>query len=99
MIYKIVNRPFVTSDILNAVDFYKEINPKLAQQFLLRIKEAIDYIEKSPSSFQIKHNQVRTLLLKQFPYQIHYLIDEERKAVVILAIIHSYRNPRDFTKR
>jgi hypothetical protein len=99
MIYKIVNRPLVTSDILNAVDFYKEINPKLANQFLLRIKEATVYIEKSPSSFQIKYNQVRTLLLKQFPYQIHYLIDEDRKVVVILAIIHSYNNPRDFTKR
>ncbi len=99
MIYKIVNRPLVTSDILNAVDFYKEINPKLAHQFLLRIKEAIDYIEKSPFSFQIKYNQVRTVLLKQFPYQIHYLVDEERNTVVILAIIHSYRNPDDFTKR
>lgn len=99
MIYKIVNRSLVKSDILNAVDFYKEINPKLAHQFLLRVEEATNYIEINPFLFQIKYNQVRTLLLKQFPYQIHYIIDEERNIVVILAIIHSYRNPKDFTKR
>lgn len=30
MIYKTINFPLVTSDIINAVDYYKEINIKLA---------------------------------------------------------------------
>jgi len=28
------------------------------------------------------------LLLKQFPYRLHYLIDEARQRIIILAIIH-----------
>ena len=99
MAYKIVNRSFVKTDILIAVNYYKEINLELAKQFLLRINEAKQYIQKSPKGFQIKYNQVRTVLLKQFPFQIHYLIDEEHNQIVILAIIHSYRKPVDYSAR
>lgn len=99
MTFKLVNRPFVRIDLTVAVEYYKEINPALAKQFLVRIKEAKEYIQKYPIGFQIKYNKVRTVLLKQFPYQIHYLIDDERKQIVILAIIHSYRKPTDYSVR
>jgi len=42
---------------------------------------------------------VRTVLLKQFPYHIHYLIDDDKKQIVVLAIIHAYKNPADFSGR
>lgn len=99
MSYTFVNRPKVNSDILNIVDYYKEINPQLPKEFLNRIKEAKIYIEKSPLGFQIKYREVRTVLLKQFPYHIHYIIDEPKKLVVVLAIIHSYKNPLDYSGR
>ena len=72
MYYKFVNRPAVTIDIIDAVNHYKQINPKLAKQFLFRIREAKTYIAQLPLGFQVKYNAVRTLLLKQFPYHIHY---------------------------
>lgn len=99
MTYKLVNRPLVRIDLLAAVKYYNEINPALAKQFLARINEAKDYLQNFPLGFQIKYNQVRTVLVKQFPYQIHYLINEERKQIVILAIIHSYRKPVDYSGR
>jgi hypothetical protein len=46
--YNFVNRPAVKNDILNAVDYYKTISPKLAKQFLLRIREAKLYIDSTP---------------------------------------------------
>ncbi len=97
MSYVFVNRPAVNDDILNAVDYYKNINPKLAKQFLFRIREAKTYITKYLLGFQIKYKEVRTLLLKQIPYHIHYLIDETKKQIVILAIIHAYKNPTDYS--
>ena len=36
-------------------------------------------------AFQIKYKNVRIILLKKFPYHIHYLIDEVEKQIVILA--------------
>ena len=99
MSYTFVNRPSVRLDIITATDYYKKINPELAKQFLFRIREAKVYIERSPLGFQIKYNQVRMLLLKQFPYHIHYLIDDTKQQIIILAVIHAYKNPTDYTDR
>ena len=99
MSYVFVNMSAVKTDILEALDYYKKISPELAKQFLFRLREAKVYIAKSPVGFQIKYKEVRTLLLKQFPYHIHYLIDDDKKQIVILAIIHAYKNPKDYSTR
>ena len=99
MSYSFVNRPAVKDDITAAVDYYKELSPELARQFLKRIREAREYIAKYPTGFQIKYQNVRTLLLKQFPYHIHYLVDEESQQIIILAVIHAYKNPEDYSVR
>jgi hypothetical protein len=55
MSYSVVNRPAVSLDIIIATDYYKNINPKLAKQFLFRIREAKAYIGHSPLGFQVKY--------------------------------------------
>jgi hypothetical protein len=97
--YTFVNRPTVRVDIIEAVSYYKVISPKLAKQFLFRIREAKVYIQRSPLAFEVKYKNVRTLLLKQFPFHIHYIIDDSQKQIIILAIVHAYRNPTDYSIR
>lgn len=99
MSYSFVNRPAVQADIINAVSYYKAVSPQLARQFLFRIREAKKYIDRSPLAFEVKYKNVRTLLLKQFPFHIHYIIDDSEKQIVILAIVHAYRNPTDYSIR
>ena len=99
MSYLFVNKPIVKNDILEAITYYKKINPALAKQFLFRISEAKTYIASNPFGFQIKYKEVRTVLLKRFPFHIHYLIDDFKKQIVILAIIHAYKNPDDYLLR
>jgi len=48
MSYTFVNRPDVRADIINATDYYKNINPELAKQFLFRISKAKAYNACSP---------------------------------------------------
>lgn len=99
MSYTFVNKPAVTFDIEDVVDYYKSINPELATAFLDRIDEAKKYIADFPLAFQIKYKNVRTVLLEQFPYHIHYIVDDSKKQIVVLAVIHAYRNPKDYSNR
>ena len=85
-------------DIEQIVDYYKTVSPELANTFLDRLEEAKKYIIDYPIAFQIKYKNVRTLLLKQFPYQIHYIVDERKKQIVVIAIIHAYKNPKIFNR-
>jgi plasmid stabilization system protein ParE len=99
MTYSFKNHPLVEADTIITVEHYKEINPILAKEFLLRIREAKKHIAQTPFGFQVKYNNVRTISLKQFPYLIHYLIDDNKKQIIILAIIHSYKEPKDYSNR
>jgi mRNA-degrading endonuclease RelE of RelBE toxin-antitoxin system len=99
MSYSFVNRPTVKLDIVAATEYYKKISHPLAKQFLTRVREAKAQIARAPHGFQVKYNNVRTLLLKQFPYHIHYLIDDSQRKIIIIAIIHAYKNPQDYLDR
>jgi len=78
MSYIFVSKPIVAFDIADVVTYYKSINPELAKAFLDRIDDAKKYIADFPLAFQIKHKNVRTVLLEQFPYHILYLIDDSK---------------------
>lgn len=99
MSYIFVNKPKVTYDIEDIVDYYVSINSELAIAFLDRVEEAKKYISDFPEAFQIKYKNVRTVLLEQFPYHIHYIVDDAKKQIVVLAVIHAYKNPKDYSGR
>ena len=94
-----VSKPKVIFDIQDIVDYYGNINPELATDFLDRVEEAKKYIANFPLAFQIKYKNVRTVLLEQFPYHVHYIVDDDKKQIVVLAVIHAYKNPRDYSNR
>jgi plasmid stabilization system protein ParE len=87
--YLVVNNTRVYIDILEALEYYYPISPKLASDFLDRIEEAKTKASTTPKAFQIKHSsKIRTVLLDQFPYHLYFLI-ENKNTIIILAIIHA----------
>jgi plasmid stabilization system protein ParE len=99
MKFKIINIPQVTEDLQLILDFYTEISPKLPKQLIKQLRFGVNQILKSPYGYQIKYKNVRTLLIYKFPYHIHYYIVEKLTQILVLAVIHSYRKPQDYSKR
>jgi len=99
MSYKIVYRYFVKDDLQNAVDYYKNISPKLAKEFLFRIKEAKNYIVNNPETDDVMYKGIRMHNLYQFPYHIHYFVDHKNEQIVILAVAFSKRENLNFSRR
>ena len=96
MNFIVENRPRVYDDIIEAVDYFFNINPKLAEDFLERIEEAKIKILNSPEDFEIKHPKVRTVLLQQFDYHIYYTISGSK--IIILAILHAQSGQEKISK-
>jgi hypothetical protein len=99
MIWKLVYRPFVKQDLQKAIQYYKAISPNLAKDFLSRVREAEKYISQNPYGDDVMYRQIRMHNLNQFPYHIHFLVDEESKKVVILALAFSKRGNLNFSDR
>jgi plasmid stabilization system protein ParE len=99
MKYKFVYRPFVQQDLQNAIKYYKDISPRLAKEFVSRIREAKKYVEHNPFGDDVMYKNIRMHNIRQFPYHIHYYLNFDNKQIVILAIAFSKREDLDFSTR
>lgn len=92
MSYRIVIVDEAKLDFREALNYYKDINPKLARRFNQSFKESLKIVKGNPELFQIRFDDVRIKILKTFPYLIHFTI--YRDLIVIKAIYHSSRNSK-----
>ena len=99
MKYKVVYIPLAKVDLKKAVAYYKDISPKLANDFIFRIREGKQYISQNPQGDDIMYKEIRMHNIRQFPYHIHYQILKDKKQILILAIEFSKRNNLDFSHR
>ena len=76
----------------NATDIDENVDSKLAERFHLSFKESLAIIKKYPFHFQIRHGEVRIIMLTTFPYLIHFTV--YKNVVVIKAIYHSSRDSK-----
>jgi len=92
MSYKVVIIKEAKLDFREALNYYKDINPKLSKRFIQSFKESLKIIKEKPELFQVRFDDVRIKIFKTFPYLIHYTIYKD--LIVIKAILHSSRNSK-----
>lgn len=97
MKYEIIIRPEAEQDLLEAFEWYESRRKGLGHDFLLQVEAGFKLIARNPNvSSEIYYN-VRRYLVKRFPYKIFFLMKESQ--ILILAVIHSRRNPAWINKR
>ena len=90
-------RPSAKDDIQGIVDYYDDILPKITDNFLSELDIAINYIQKSPSGNQKRLGNIRAIFLKRFSYGVYYKVYKTK--VVIIAVLHTSRNPQIWKSR
>ena len=99
MSYKIKLLPVVHTDLRKAKKWYQEKREVLAEEFKTQVNKEIDYIGKNPEHYQFKYKELRQSLVTRFPYAIFYLIEEEKKQVIIFGVLHTRRDPEIVRRR
>ena len=90
------------SDIREITEWYEMQQNGLGNRFKSTVIHHIDHLKESPQSFAIRYHQIRCMIIKKFPYMIHFYINEQTETVIILAVISTDRNPmiwKEKTKR
>ena len=60
---------------------------------------AVKLLSGNPMIFQARYKQIRQAPVRDFPIQVHYLVEEKAKMVVVLAVLHAARNPQIWKNR
>ena len=99
MSYELVFRKEALQDITNSMDWYDEQKTGLAQRFYEDLDKKLQAVVANPFAYSIRYASVRCAPVDDFPYLIHYHIEQERHHVVVLGIIHTSRDPRTGQER
>ena len=92
MNFKIIILEEAKSDVRESITWYKNINPILSKRFDNSFNNSVKQIKENPFQYQIRYDEVRVVLLRTFPYLIHFSIDKE--TIVIKAVFHTSRDSK-----
>ena len=98
MEFELLIQPPALDDIQEAIDYYDFQKDGLGLEFVEEVNNHLISISKT-KFFQVRYDEIRCLPLKRFPYMIHYSIDENRKLIIVRAVLNTYRNPEIWKER
>ena len=91
--YKVVIDSDALLDIQAASDWYNEQSPGLGARFQKQVKLQIKSLKSNPNNYSVRYRDVRCMIIKAFPFLVHFVIDETSFRVEVFAVIHTGRNP------
>jgi len=91
--FKIRIEPDALNDIREISAWYNEQQPKLGTRFQKAAIRHINSLERNPQIYAIRYREIRCVLVRKFPYMVHFYIDERNNIVEVLAVISTYQNP------
>lgn len=97
MRYELVIRPEAEEDLSEVFNWYEERRYGLGHDFLLQVNAGFKFLERDPLVFKERYKEVRSYLIKRFPYKILYRVESQK--VIILAVVYGGRNPAWIKKR
>ena len=97
MTHAVILRRKAEDDIRKVLRWYESQDPSLGEQFLIELRRTLEQIGQFPESSPAMHKSVRRALIRRFPYLVFYLAEAAR--VVVLAVLHTSRDPAVWPKR
>jgi plasmid stabilization system protein ParE len=91
--YKVKIEPEALTDIREITDWYNEAQTKHGKRFQETTIKQIDSLGKDPQIYVIRYKEIRCMLIKKFPYMVHFYINEGTGIVEVLAVISTHQNP------
>lgn len=86
-------------DIDEAIAWYESQKQGLGLRFYMSVREALELLKDNPLLYAKVKEEFRRVLTKGFPYALFYALDEEKRKVEVIAVIHQSRNPEYIEKR
>lgn len=94
---ELIIRSDAEAEMIAAFDWYEARAPELGSEFLLAMDAVVQSVLCNPSQYPIVHKSVRRGLLRRFPYEVFFVVEEKR--IIVLAVFHAKRNPERWKER
>ena len=79
--------------------WYEKQRAGLGSEFLHSVDDAIKFLKKNPLAFQKRIKKYRISLTERFPFGVFYLVNEEKKIILVAAVYHLRINPKTIRRK
>lgn len=97
--YKVIILPLAKQDIKEAATWYNNKQAGLGKRFTTDISQKVTLLKQNPLIAANRYQDIKTAVLDIFPFMMHYKVDKLEKLVIILAVLHTSRDPDIWSKR
>lgn len=92
MTWQVIFEAAAQAEIAETFDWYEQISYGLGGDFLRVLAADEEQLTRNPQAFPPTRGRFRRILLRRFPYALHFeLLSDQR--VSVLACLHHRRNP------
>jgi plasmid stabilization system protein ParE len=100
MPYTIQFSPEASDDLTDILGFYKDqSSPDLQRRFIQALSSTLKTMQNSPKSYSVRFKNTRCGVVKTFPYNIYYWVDDAQQTINLFAILHQSRQPKIWKRR
>jgi len=92
--YKISIDSDALQDIQDITTWYNFQSPGLGLRFQKQVKKQINSLKSNPESYAVRYSDVRCMLVKKFPFLVHFTVNQKQKITEVFAVYHTSRNPK-----
>ena len=91
--------PLAKKDIRQAAKWYNSKQSGLGKRFTQQVRQKVAFIQQHPKATNIRYDNIRTAVLEDFPFMIHFSVDDDKQAILVVAVLHTARNPKIWKDR
>ncbi len=92
--YRVIIDNDALQDIQEATDWYNLQVEGLGSRFQKQVKFQIDSLKINALIYSNRYADVHCMLIKDFPFMVHYIIEESVSSIIVFAVIHTSKNPK-----
>jgi plasmid stabilization system protein ParE len=93
MPYSCVTTNNARTDILKAIEWENSRQQLLGDYFFDDLENRLNDLCVTPTAGSIRYDNVRVTYTRIFPYNIHYIVDDEKQEIIVLRVLSRYREP------
>jgi len=97
--FKLIILQFAKEDVGKAAKWYNEQQQGLGKKYTNQIRKEIQFVTENPVAALTRYDEVKTCVVKNFPFMIHYYVDVKNKKITVAAVFHTSLNPKKWKKR
>jgi hypothetical protein len=76
-------------DFNEGIAYYKSISVTLSERFYNEFWVCVETLKENPNAYQVRYLNIRIIKVKNFPFTIHFLIEND--AIYVQRVLHDKR--------